>query len=73
VGGGLGAPLALVGGHHGRGVDGQPFVGVDGDAEEPRVGLRGERGWMRGGGAPTPLPLPTPRGDPPSPRRHRLT
>lgn len=35
VRGGLGAPLPLVGRHHGRGVDGQPLVGVDGDTEEP--------------------------------------
>lgn len=40
----LGAPLALVGCHHRRGVDGQPLVGVDSDTEEPRVGLQGEGG-----------------------------
>lgn len=53
----LGAPLPLVGRHHGRSVDRQPFVGVDGDAEEPRIGLWVGRGWLRWPGAPAALPL----------------
>lgn len=65
VRGGLGAPLALVGCHHRRRVDGQPLVGVDGDTEEPRVGLQRERGRVRDGGALMPLHLPTPTGAPP--------
>lgn len=37
---GLAPLLAPVGGHHFRIVHRQPLVGVDGDAEEARVGLR---------------------------------
>lgn len=40
----LRASLALVGCHHGRRVHGQPLVGVDGNTEEPRVGLQGKMG-----------------------------
>ena len=40
VGRGLLALLASVGGHHLGVVHRQPLVGVDGDAEEARVGLR---------------------------------
>lgn len=40
VGRGLRAALSLVSGHHRGRVDWEPFVGVDGDTEEPRVCLR---------------------------------
>lgn len=73
VRGGLGAPLPLVGRHHGCGVDGQPLVGVDGDAEEPRVGLRAGRGRLRRRGAPAPLPLMAGRGWQGPPRWRWLT
>lgn len=38
----LGAPLALVGGDHGGGVDGQPLVWIHRHTEESGVGLRKE-------------------------------
>lgn len=42
MGWGLRAALSLVSSNHGSCVDGEPFVGVDGDTEEARVCLKRE-------------------------------